>query len=73
MWNVISVSDPLIQEQFSNTSPETARPSGVTLNTIFYSLLSPRLTSRLLKKVTPIPKLQKRKQFQKKATGYCSH
>jgi len=73
MWNVFSISDPLIQKQFSNTPSETARPSGITLNTIFYSFHSPHLTSRLLKKVTPIPKLQKRKQIQKKATGYCSH
>jgi len=73
MWNVVSISDPLIQEQFLNTSSKTARPSGITLNTIFYSFLSPYLTSRLLKKVAPIPKLQKRKRIQKKATGYCSH
>jgi hypothetical protein len=73
MWNVVSISDPLIQEKFSNISSETARPSGITLNTTFYSFLPPHLTSRLLKKVTPIPKLQKIKQIQKKATGYCSH
>jgi len=35
-WNVVSISDPLIQEQFSNTSSETARPSGITLNITFF-------------------------------------
>jgi transcriptional regulatory protein LevR len=73
MWDVVSISVPLIWELFSNTSSEIARLSGITLNTIFYSFLSLHLTSRLVKKGTPIPKLQQKKQIQKKATGYCSH
>jgi hypothetical protein len=60
---LVSISDPLIQEQFSNTSPETARPSGITLNIIFYSFLSPHLTSRLLKKFTTITKYRRENKF----------